>query len=436
MSTQRRDRRRKPPAQDPEQGGLAGIEATQEPANEEPEDETQAGSGGETAKVEVTGDPRQDASMEETQDRGGDAASANANAGAAAAEEPQETEDGGENPPQREEEARMAEERTTTEEEQGHGAHGEHDNGGHDSGDEGHETAIAVGPEPLADLREIARSMPPGPEKPTGFVMLDSPAAEISELMEAIHENTGGEGLSVKLLERVTVPSGGGVQWRREDSEGVHRYDSIEGIILHTSTHRAYWPSSLEEDGIQPPECHSNDGKTGSKYGNCGTCQFAQFGSGGGDRQACKKSMNLFVLEEDRMMPTVIQVPLMSIGAINAAEMEGQRYRKSYFTTDLLDPKVMRPFHKVVTSFHLEEATNSDNIMYSVIRPSLSSTVDREAWPRIDAIRAATRTLVEQETVLVATGQDDGGGDGNPTVVDTEGNVVVGGEDEEPFGNG
>ena len=163
--------------------------------------------------------------------------------------------------------------------------------------------ALAVPEEPNA----IRRSYDLGNGETMNFTLAD-----------VVRENLQGEKLTSQDLQRITVPAGEGQFWQWTDDDGAHAVQELVGVIMNVADRRAKWESAYGTPGAsRMPECTSNDGITGSKYGDCATCEFAQFGSDPNpslNGPACRQIKELFLKVPDSLLPVVVQIPRTSIG--------------------------------------------------------------------------------------------------------------------------
>lgn len=186
-----------------------------------------------------------------------------------------------------------------------------------------------------------------------------------SEAAQLIRENMAGDEVSVSDLTRIKVPSGGGTIWTVPSIEGDSPEKSLEGIIIHVTRRRAYWPSP--EPSNEPPQCSSIDCVNGSgdPGGDCATCPFNEFGSalrpGGkkGRGKACKESALLFLLRPGHNLPEVVRTPPASLRAV-------RQYR--------LNLKV--PYYSCITRLSLKAEKNKDGTPYASIVPEYVGPLD------------------------------------------------------------
>lgn len=192
-------------------------------------------------------------------------------------------------------------------------------------------------------------------------------SAGSADITNVMRDNLGEGGVTAFDLDRVKVPSGGGVAWEIPSLTGEAEVGrTFDGIIVHWREPRSYWAVSLDESGGgSPPDCSSTDGKTGvgDPGGNCATCRLSQFGSGpkGGGGQACKQMRLMFVLREDALLPIALFAPPTSLGPL-----------RKYFLRLASQGK---RYSDVVTRFALSKATSATGIEYAVIDPSVSEVL-------------------------------------------------------------
>lgn len=102
-----------------------------------------------------------------------------------------------------------------------------------------------------------------------------------------------------------------------EDSEAVKTFT---GVILWWTRQNTYWSGPYESGNTLPPDCFSLDGKTGSKFGNCGQCQFNQFGSAAtGKGKACRNQIKLYIQLERKAIPMTFFLSPKNLAAFNKA---------------------------------------------------------------------------------------------------------------------
>jgi hypothetical protein len=235
-------------------------------------------------------------------------------------------------------------------------------------------------------------------EKANTFRALAQP---VEDTLGIIRNNLGNDTLTARDLDRITQPAGGALNWAVPSIDGEDAMKSIDGIILHVSTPRAYWVAEMADgDGNATPDCSSDDGVTGRMNldsdpalnlgGDCGSCPMNQFGSDHrGVGKACKEKRLLYVLRQGDILPVVVQGASSSI----------QPLKKYLLRLANMPPSGMRYQH-VVTKIGLEKAQSQGGITYS--RPTFASggALNEKDAKRIDAYVLAVRPLIEAAPVV------------------------------------
>jgi hypothetical protein len=225
--------------------------------------------------------------------------------------------------------------------------------------------------------------VPYGEESP--FALLRMNPVEAKDLLS---DALGGAALSIADLDRIKVPSGGGTSWEVPSLDGETATKTIEGVIIHRATRRAYWPFAMEDrpdDHDGTPDCQSNDGEfgIGEPGGACGRCPLNEFGSDlkGGPGKACKETRQLFVLTKDDLLPLVVVIPPASLANF-----------KSY-SLRLLRGQVGPS--DVVTNISLEKVTGGKT-PYSRVTFKTSAKLDDLARERVREYSAIMTPAFEQ----------------------------------------
>lgn len=160
-----------------------------------------------------------------------------------------------------------------------------------------------------------------------------APNAELAEILA----DTGIE-LTPRDLPQIKFPSGKGPYfWSTISSEGKPAaVDTLRGVLVYFRPQRAFWPDP--EPTGNAPSCSSTDGKVpvpGGQFapdgesahenpgGTCRTCPMAAQGSAallkpGARGSACRDQRVLFIAEEGKSLPTVVNLPPTSIKPFNA----------------------------------------------------------------------------------------------------------------------
>ena len=180
-------------------------------------------------------------------------------------------------------------------------------------------------------------------------------AQDIKTLQAAMAENLGGASISPFDLDKVQIPSGGGLAWTVATLEGETSVSEVMGIIVHVQNARAYWKESFgESGGGTPPDCISDDALVGigDPGGRCAECPNAAFGSDARHRgQACKLIQRLFLLRDGDMLPVVVNLPPGSL-------KNARKYLLRLVSNGI-------KASGVVTKIGLERDKNQDGITYS-----------------------------------------------------------------------
>lgn len=202
-------------------------------------------------------------------------------------------------------------------------------------------------------------------EKPTvPFIIFQNPLAQIQDTLSDI---LGGMPLNVGNLDRIKAPSGTGKTFEIPSVTGITSSVEFEGIIIHKSRGRVYFPGDNAVEGTIP-DCYSDDAVTGvgrdadgGLGGSCEECPLAQFGSEpkNGVGQACKEVLNLYIIREGGLLPMVLQLSPTSIKSITP-----YIYRMA---------SSLVPLNTVVTKFTLKEARSTGGVKYHQVEASVAS---------------------------------------------------------------
>lgn len=183
------------------------------------------------------------------------------------------------------------------------------------------------------------------------------------EIMEATKENLA-EGESFRL-DKIKMPSGGGLTFERIDESGKpYPAQILKGIILGFKNFKSWYEKSFNEkaEGDDTrPDCFSADTVTGSGCQRCSiptnqpcaSCPKNAWESDrrGGKGKDCADRTRIWLLEEGCAMPVYIDLPKTSISPF-------KEYRKR------LTQKA-KVIYGVVTEISLEQDTSQSNIKYS-----------------------------------------------------------------------
>ena len=217
----------------------------------------------------------------------------------------------------------------------------------------------------------------------SNFAVVKSDPSVMKEIMA---ENIGEGGITPFDLDRIKVPSGGGLTWEIPNIDGeILETKMVDGIIVYWKEPRAYWATQFEDSGGgTPPDCSAFDGVTGmgEPGGECAKCPLAAFGTaekGGG--QAFKQTRMMFLLRPDSLLPTVLAAPPTSLKPIRAyfLRLAGQAV----------------PFYTVISRFTLEKAKSGTGIEYSRIVPSVGARLSAEEVAQVKKYAEGFRATFE-----------------------------------------
>ena len=217
-------------------------------------------------------------------------------------------------------------------------------------------------------------------KKAETFLALQSNA---TTTLDAIRENIGNDRITDRDLDRITVPLGGGLNWTVPTLEGEDSAKTLDGIIVHWTSPRAYWATGMEVGGNTPPDCSSRDGDVGygQPGGACHLCPLNEWGSAeGGSGKACKEKRMLFLLRTTDLLPIVIQAPSTSIQPV-----------KKYLLR--LASQGM-PYWSVVTRLTLEKGSNANGIAFSRISPRSGGPVPEEQREMLSEYLHAIKPII------------------------------------------
>lgn len=201
------------------------------------------------------------------------------------------------------------------------------------------------------------------------FLALRMPEDEITNL---IRTNVGSRSLDAQSLDRVKIPAGGSTTWEIPTLDGEKAEKEFEGVIIHWATRRVMWRNA-DPDG-SPPDCSSPDGFHG--YGDpgvaCQGCPLNVFGSDDGDKpgKKCRELRQLFILQEDGILPIVVNA---TPGSLKNADQ--------YFNR-LLRAGV--PATAVVTKLSLEKAKSQAGQDFAKIVFTAGRRLDPDARAKVE----------------------------------------------------
>lgn len=228
-------------------------------------------------------------------------------------------------------------------------------------------------------------------EQTTDLMVLDPkqyPAIVNGEqTLAVIRDNMGGEEVTAADLRKIKVPSGEATSWMVTDLSGeTEAIKTLEGVIVHSSRQRAYWPQKTITG--EPPTCSANGLckiGVGDPGGRCNDCPMDAYGTAlkdNGERgrgKACKESRFVFLIRPGELLPDVVVIPGGSLANM-----------KKY----LLQLSARgAPFWSVLTGLGLSQETNKDGKKYSQVRPIKLATLNEETATQILAYAQTLQTI-------------------------------------------
>ena len=150
-------------------------------------------------------------------------------------------------------------------------------------------------------------------------------------------------------LERVIIPSGGGIHWKLDTIDGEKHTEEIQGVIVAWNEARSYFKTRDADH----PECYSPDNKrgVGRPGGICEQCPLSQFIDGA---PKCKEQRNIYILTPEGVLPLHLVLPPTSLAPFNTYMVRLASKQTSFWET--------------ITSFTLKEEKNSEGTKYAVVQ--------------------------------------------------------------------
>jgi hypothetical protein len=187
-------------------------------------------------------------------------------------------------------------------------------------------------------------------------------ATQGEKVQAVLQANLGGDTISQFDLDKVSVPSGGGIAWEVPSLTGTETLNELEGVIVGWKPVRSLYLTKYT-GGSEPPVCSSDDGITGfgdplgkgiEERRSCADCPMNQWGSDPeGNGKRCSERRLLFMLRKTDQIPIMVVVPPTSL-----------KNCKSYFLR-LTQNNV--PFYGVITGLTLAKTKSQSGITYSQI---------------------------------------------------------------------
>ena len=212
-----------------------------------------------------------------------------------------------------------------------------------------------------------------------------------------MRENIGPDGLDPNSLDKVKIPSGGGIAWEIPTLDGTGDIaKTLEVVIVAAQDVRAYYSTRYTGDK-NPPDCVSLDAKTGAGEpgGPCATCQHAQWGTAKNDEgeftdgQACSQKKMMLCLNQDSTLPFVIKIPSGSLGNLS-------KYFMRLAGANLF-------YYAVVTRLSLEKKASGSGVDYSTVVPEFVRALSPEEFAGVVNYRGG---MLDKFTAIAAADQD------------------------------
>jgi hypothetical protein len=223
------------------------------------------------------------------------------------------------------------------------------------------------------------------------YPMLD-PAGMGADIAEIMAENMGDDGLSPFDLDRVKMPSGGGIAWEVPTADGPEPMKSITGVVVAWMVGRSWWERDLDDPEAgdnTPPDCAARDGKIGiGRYGTgseenptgeCDTCPMNQWESAvKGSGKACKEQRLLYLLLPGNALPIVVALAPTSIAP----------WRK--YVMRLTSEGIA--YYSIETTLGLEKVKGNGTPDYAVVVPQRGNRLDAETAATAKAYGASLKS--------------------------------------------
>lgn len=214
--------------------------------------------------------------------------------------------------------------------------------------------------------------------------------------LETIRFNMGGEAVSPSDLNRIKVPSGGGLFWTVDVDGKPSPCSTLDGIIVHITRRRAMWKSK-DATGV-PPDCSSNDMMTGvgDPGGNCDKCPLNAFGSAKRDDgspgrgKACKETKLVFILREGGLLPDIISLPPASLKGMRQWQLA-----------------LGKPYWSFVSTLTLVADKNKDGVAYARVVPVKLDPLSKEMADSIMSYAQALQGVFAQVTADQVDGDEE-----------------------------
>ncbi len=222
------------------------------------------------------------------------------------------------------------------------------------------------------------------------------------EAREIIAELCGGQEMTERHLPRAKNPSGGGLAWTIPTPAGPKTVEEITGVIVAVKFTRAYFRKVDENGkkialGAEPPQCSSVGADVlpttigqGTPGGPCRTCPYNVFGSSETGRgKLCKERELWFMLTENSVMPLVVAMSTMSLGAASEYRMQTLA-------------GILMPTWKVETSITLTPGSNDEGD-FAITVPRMVGVLEDDDAQRAREFGRQFATAFDDVTAEMAT---------------------------------
>lgn len=181
------------------------------------------------------------------------------------------------------------------------------------------------------------------------------------ELARFRHENGEIFGLENTTAEDLVLP-----RWKANGKEGRfineldgNKRDELNCTLISRNKERVKWvPDEEKKDGEDPFDCTSKDSVTGSKHGDCQTCQYRN--------KDCKSNYDFLILEDTASIPAMLRTSGTSYWA-------AKNYLQFFNTNHL-------PLFVVNTRLTFTEEVNKDNKSYYKVKLENTGKSDSAKW--------------------------------------------------------
>lgn len=227
---------------------------------------------------------------------------------------------------------------------------------------------------------------------------------ESSDFAQIVRENFGGRKLSVRDMQRVSVPTGGGTRWVVKTPEGEDETPTLDGIVVSWRIARALWAEEYGKAPAGPPCCVSDDGEEGRGVpgGHCTTieglpqCFFNQWGS----ENFRKEATALKTAMEDGNLAAVKQMTVDLSAKLSPKRQPGvsaKKWCKEMRIVLLLRPEDLMPLAVNIPTMSIKPFSNYTKMVLSpgIIIPE-SMGGDGRKRAQTSVMRCLTRITLEK----------------------------------------